>query len=510
MCGLTGFARPNNSDSLPFAKKLFTSLMEATESRGTHATGVAACGGQDPWIWKAAEKASVVIQSEAWDKVMNGIGPDTTIVMGHTRWATHQNADKDEAAHPFQMGRVVGAHNGHINNWKEIEKQVGGKNWMVDSQAAFALLDKMKKADKALEALRGTFALTWVKNNNLYVARNSNPLSMAFIFELRLLVWNSERNILMKALWDAGVKAPEYDVWDAQVGTVYRYVPSMFADRATNVQKIENAFKAAYNASWQDNRQYSKGVRSTTTWKNGVKQTTYHYPGGSSWDAEQAREVFDSCQRQNGRDERRSLPPASSAQLTLRETMDLLVETQERVERLEQVVRKLDRENGWMWEIIAQSGMLSEFEETLTEADAIRMRSDLREGPSDESDTVTVDPNDKPVSAQAALIEEIERRIADDDNGDDLPGTVTLEDIEVRPPLALAAGEVETTPAAGQADGSDFPYQTAEGRRSAVLRDSTAFDVTKCRVCQEDDPRQGRLIDYAGGEVIHTECLFVH
>lgn len=235
MCGLTGFARhPHQGAPLATLVPIFEALMKRNESRGGHATGFAV---QQPdgatVIWKRALTASAALKSDAWSATLAALPAQSQAIIGHTRYATVNNAHLDAAAHPFQEGAIVGAHNGIIRNWEALKGQDDA--WIVDSQAAFALLDRHPHPNDALKQLTGYFALTWFKKRGLYIVRSeSASLVMAYVHAWKTLFWSSEEAALKAALTAA--KAPYFDCWTPTTGTLYRYAPAEFGAKKTNVR----------------------------------------------------------------------------------------------------------------------------------------------------------------------------------------------------------------------------------------------------------------------------------
>lgn len=251
MCGLAGIAV--NAASVAGVGRavwgpLFEALLRENERRGSHATGVATfltaqktVGEKD--IWKMAERATTVLNSEAWSGVVrpNLLRSMTAAVIGHTRHATHNNARLDKAAHPFVEGNVIGAHNGVIDNWMEIERGLAkGTNWIVDSQAAFGLLAHHDDPAEALGELEGYFALTWWKEGMLHIARSSGAmLSCAYAPKQRLMAWASEKSVLTRTLDRMNIGA--YEVWEPSAGCIYTYAPERFGKKGTN--GVKTTFK---------------------------------------------------------------------------------------------------------------------------------------------------------------------------------------------------------------------------------------------------------------------------
>lgn len=266
MCGLTGFARhPTESPGARELFPLFEALLEGIEHRGTHATGMAAANGANDFLWKWAEPAKRVLASEPWKQVRVALADDTQVVIGHTRYATQPNAKKDECAHPFKFGKVIGAHNGIIRNWKDIEKKLRTQTdpeWQVDSEAIFYGLNLCKRPEAFLEELDGDFALTWMKGRTLYLARNEDrPLHCAYVPGMRLLVWNSESSVIARIFRETGIKYNEYETWQVSPESIYQYRPSQFTEKGTGVEKIKAKYRKPKRQQWTG---YGRGAQGGT------------------------------------------------------------------------------------------------------------------------------------------------------------------------------------------------------------------------------------------------------
>jgi predicted glutamine amidotransferase len=258
ICGLTGAARHPDAPNLDLTLAIVTLLLKRTEHRGHHATGLAAINSSNPFIFKKAVEASKLIASDPYRATIASVAPDTQVLLGHTRHATHANAHDDYAAHPFQIGSVIGAHNGIINNWREVEQKLresrvkkfgpdGLKDypvWVNDSQAAFGVLDAYKKPEDALDQLDGYMALTWVRGKSLFMCRtNSAPLSAAYVPMMRTMFWNSETDTLNRALLDSGLTKKDIELWVLRPNTLYRYQPTAFTANGTHVERRDLAFR---------------------------------------------------------------------------------------------------------------------------------------------------------------------------------------------------------------------------------------------------------------------------
>lgn len=278
MCGLTGFARHPDAPELERAIEAVKRMLPAMEHRGKHATGIAATGDtSNPFVWKWAAPASVVVNSDPFLATLQAIAPDTTVLLGHVRHATHDNAHVDAAAHPFAVRGVVGAHNGIIYNWRDVEKKlVDAKRlpadhvpWAVDSEAAFGALATHKDPIKALDMLDGYWALTWTKKHHLYLCRTANaPLTCAYSGSARTLFWHSERAILAKTLYDLGYADAEF--WEVATNTLYRYHPARFTEDGTSVQKLAAPFRGRI----ERDRKFDSARPATVGWDTTPRSTT--------------------------------------------------------------------------------------------------------------------------------------------------------------------------------------------------------------------------------------------
>lgn len=243
MCGLAGILRQADGNSLELAREMADQLVGTIEDRGPHATGIAITNVNDyanPFVWKVASRASVVRASDPWQKIIDTkIDASTVAIQLHTRRASHDNASRNDCAHPFQIGDVVGCHNGMISNWREIEMKLVNSGavkrselgWKVDSEAVFALLNVNDNPLTALDDVDGYFALSWTKGEHLYLARSrQGVLATAWVPSMKMFVWNSLGENISRVLKKHGFKPKDYSLRALPANNVLRINMARFAE----------------------------------------------------------------------------------------------------------------------------------------------------------------------------------------------------------------------------------------------------------------------------------------
>ena len=183
MCGIVGYT----------GKELaLTPVLEGLrklEYRGYDSAGIALItnAGEKLWIEKRAGKLGN-LEEVLGDKV-----PKSHSGIGHTRWATH-GGPTDENAHPHldNEGKLAVIHNGIIENYLELRKQLEKAGHIFKSETdsesvAHLLSDSQKKHGGDLAAamrdvckqLRGSFTLLAIHSDEpgrIVGARRNSPL----------------------------------------------------------------------------------------------------------------------------------------------------------------------------------------------------------------------------------------------------------------------------------------------------------------------------------------------
>jgi len=208
MCGIFGVAKNAGRQSdfhIDKIREVLTNLAEESSVRGTDSTGLAIISKDKQEIYKSLYGSDELIMLPLWEQIKKEVNRDTSIVMGHVRFAT-TGTISIRNAHPFKIGKVIGAHNGVIFNHHSLASKFN-KVIEVDSEGIFASINNMEIKD-ALEKIDGDFSLSFVKEDPevVYFAREtSRPLAMAYWKKARTLFWASTDEILQFALRASGL-----------------------------------------------------------------------------------------------------------------------------------------------------------------------------------------------------------------------------------------------------------------------------------------------------------------
>src|SRR6202020_1477329 len=117
-----------------------------------------------------------------------------TIGIGHTRWATHGRPNEINA-HPHATDRVAVVHNGIIENFAELRRELESRGAKFATETdtevvAHLVTDEMSRGAgpisavaAALPRLRGAFALAFLfagEEDLLIGARKGSPLAIGY------------------------------------------------------------------------------------------------------------------------------------------------------------------------------------------------------------------------------------------------------------------------------------------------------------------------------------------
>ena len=180
MCGIIGIVSRE-----PVAERLVDAL-KRLEYRGYDSAGVATI--EDGRLTRLrAEGKLVNLQTKLKAEPRSG-----TTGIGHTRWATH-GAPTETNAHPHFAGGVAVVHNGIIENFGEIKRELTAEGvsfeTQTDTEVVVQLLSKLRKEglshreamQEMLKRVTGAYALAVIFEDlpeTIMGARNGPPLAI--------------------------------------------------------------------------------------------------------------------------------------------------------------------------------------------------------------------------------------------------------------------------------------------------------------------------------------------
>ena len=147
MCGIIGVTGVE-----PAVPRLIESL-KRLEYRGYDSAGVAAL--VDGRIERRRAKGKI----RELEAVLTAEPLESTVGIGHTRWATH-GAPTTSNAHPHKAGRVTLVHNGIIENFAELKAELMAEGRQFESQTdtevvAHALDAALRSSNDPMAAFKG-------------------------------------------------------------------------------------------------------------------------------------------------------------------------------------------------------------------------------------------------------------------------------------------------------------------------------------------------------------------
>jgi len=184
MCGIVGYI--GHRDAYPIIIKGLHRL----EYRGYDSAGIVLYDGCDLKLSKTKGKVSdLEIKAEKEKTTFGKIG------MGHTRWATH-GVPNDVNSHPHysNSGKLVIIHNGIIENYEPLKKELIKRGYVfqsdTDTEVLVNLIEDVKNKEKcklgkavqiALNQVVGAYAIAVFDKENpdeIIVARLGSPLAI--------------------------------------------------------------------------------------------------------------------------------------------------------------------------------------------------------------------------------------------------------------------------------------------------------------------------------------------
>ncbi|ADR18323.1 glutamine--fructose-6-phosphate transaminase (isomerizing) [Calditerrivibrio nitroreducens] len=176
MCGIVGYIGDKN------ATDVLIDGLTRLEYRGYDSAGIALIIGNDIVVERSVGKLVNLKTKIADKKLYANIG------IGHTRWATH-GKPSDENAHPHRSGDIVIVHNGIIENYLELKRDLIAKGYQFSSETDTEVIahllqdlwtsDLFKTVQNVVKKLKGAYALAIVSTrepDKILLARKEAPL----------------------------------------------------------------------------------------------------------------------------------------------------------------------------------------------------------------------------------------------------------------------------------------------------------------------------------------------
>jgi glucosamine--fructose-6-phosphate aminotransferase (isomerizing) len=183
MCGIAGY--------LGFRKAypIVINGLQRLEYRGYDSAGVVLLDGNEMSLYKTKGKVSDL------KKIMKQKNVEGNLALGHTRWATH-GVPNDENSHPHlsNSGKLVIVHNGIIENYDTIKKELIIRGYTfksdTDTEVLINLIEEVKiknncklgeAVQMALSNVVGAYAIAVFdisKPDEIIVAKLGSPIAI--------------------------------------------------------------------------------------------------------------------------------------------------------------------------------------------------------------------------------------------------------------------------------------------------------------------------------------------
>ena len=235
MCGIIGYIGPK-----PVVAVILDGLRRL-EYRGYDSAGVAVVHDGEISVRRSAGKL-VNLENSIRDKPLAG-----DYGLGHTRWATH-GRPTEENAHPHRdgSGRIVVVHNGIIENYLEIKRELIAEGHKfeseTDTEVVAHLVQKEWKDDglegavlRAMQRVRGLFALVLLSADDpqkLVTVRNGPPIVVGigegeyFVASDVPAILSHTRDVVFMEDREMAVLSPSGVVFKTLDGTVVQRKPT--------------------------------------------------------------------------------------------------------------------------------------------------------------------------------------------------------------------------------------------------------------------------------------------
>jgi glucosamine--fructose-6-phosphate aminotransferase (isomerizing) len=180
MCGIVAYIGPKE------AYPILIKGLKRLEYRGYDSAGVALLNGEMRILKKEGKVSELEQHAASTDKHAH-------IGIGHTRWATHGiPCDRNAHPHVSNSGNLAIIHNGIIENYSSLKKELEGRGYRfesdTDTEVLLNLIEDIQKEDNlsieeavrvALNEVIGAYAIVVLDKrepNKLVAGRKGSPL----------------------------------------------------------------------------------------------------------------------------------------------------------------------------------------------------------------------------------------------------------------------------------------------------------------------------------------------
>jgi len=178
MCGIVGYL--GDKTAVP----VLVDGLRKLEYRGYDSAGVAVLDQGSLTIKKSVGKLAVL------ESKLGKEFPNTTVGIGHTRWATHgRPSDSNSHPHADCTGKIAVVHNGIIENYLELKEWLTGQEHLFCSETDTEVLphlveefytgDLEEAVHRVMSTVKGSYAMVVMHQDEpdkLVAARKDSPL----------------------------------------------------------------------------------------------------------------------------------------------------------------------------------------------------------------------------------------------------------------------------------------------------------------------------------------------
>lgn len=180
MCGIIGYVGTNE------AVPILIDGLRRLEYRGYDSAGIACYDKIKGRIVRIRATGKIT----ELQKKLQDVSIQSSLGIGHTRWATH-GVPNEHNAHPHRSGPFVAVHNGIIENYRELKNMLTQNGYRFTSETDTEVIVKLmeffwhrgmsewESFVKTIQTIKGTFAIVVLCEhlpNRMFVARYDSPL----------------------------------------------------------------------------------------------------------------------------------------------------------------------------------------------------------------------------------------------------------------------------------------------------------------------------------------------